>query len=58
MRPSPDAPINPWRLYVAAGETREERVSRLAECPDEYRDEVRQWVVRFFEEDRKVRGRK
>ena len=50
MRPSPNAPINPWRLYVAAGETREERVSRLAECPDEYRDEVRAWVKRFFED--------
>jgi len=48
--PNPNAPINPWRLYVAAGETRDERNARLSECPEEYQDEVRQWVKWFFED--------
>jgi len=50
MKPSQEAPINPWRLYVAAGETREERRERLAQCPDEYKTEVRLWVERFFKQ--------
>jgi hypothetical protein len=54
-RPSPDAPINPWRLYVAAGESREERNRRLDECPEDYREEVRRWVKWFFEDMRKAR---
>jgi len=56
MKPSPDAPLNPWRLYVAAGESREERNRRLDECPEDMRADVRKWVVWFFTEDKRVRG--
>ena len=54
--PSQHAPINPWRLYVAAGSTRDERRARLAECPDEYRQAVEEWVRRFYEDDKRVRN--
>ena len=56
--PSPDAPINPWRLYVAAGETKVERNARLTECPEEYRDGVRKWVQWFFDNMQKARARR
>ena len=55
MRPSPEAPLNRWRLYTAAGDTREERNRRLDECPEEMRAEVREWVRRFFEDMKKAR---
>ncbi len=55
MKPSHEAPINPWRLYVAAGSTRDERRARLAECPGEYREGVQKWVEHFFAEDRNAR---
>jgi hypothetical protein len=48
--PSQNDPINCWRLHVAAGSTRDERRARLAECPDEYKTEVRLWVERFFKQ--------
>jgi len=53
--PSQQAPLNPWRLYVAAGSTRDERRARLAECPDEFREAAQKWVEHFFAEDRNAR---
>ena len=55
MKPAPDAPLNPWRLYVAAGSTRDERVRRLGECPEALRETVEWWVRRFFEEQQSAR---
>jgi hypothetical protein len=54
-RPSPEAPLNCWRLYTAAGESREERNRRLDECPEDMRAEVRDWVRRFFTDMNRAR---
>lgn len=50
-----------WNAYVVSGATREERASRLAECPAEWRAIVKAHVVCAFkvrEEARKRRERK
>ena len=55
MKPAPNAPPNPWRLYVAAGSTRDERRARLAECPEGLREAVEGWVRAFFKDQQNAR---
>lgn len=37
-----------WNGYVAKGKTREDRISRLAEVPEELRDPVRRHVETVY----------
>jgi len=37
-----------WNAYVAGGETREIRRARLAEVPEEWREEVRRHVETYY----------
>ena len=54
MKPIPNSPRSCWQWYVAAGSTREERVRRLAECPEEMRGMVEERVRVFFKDRAKV----
>lgn len=54
MTPSQNDPLAVWRYYVAAGETRDYRQARLAECPQDKQEDVREWVIWFMAH----RGRK
>ncbi len=41
--------LGEWNAYVAAGVDREERKARLAECPEEFRENVTCHVKTVFE---------
>ena len=57
MKPTPEHPFLSWWLYVSCGTTREERVRRLAECPEEMQGEVEKRVRVFFRDRAKVTTR-
>lgn len=49
--------LGQWQGYVASGKTREERVSRLAEVPEDMRADVKRHVetiyaIKLFHKDR------
>lgn len=52
--PGPASPFICWWLHVAAGTTQEERRNRLECCPDDLQGQVRDRVVKFFEELKKT----
>ena len=55
MKPTPEHPFLSWWLYVSCGTTREERVRRLGECPEELRADVEKRVRVFFKESQSAR---
>jgi hypothetical protein len=57
LKPTLTHPFSTWVWYVAAGSDRKQRQERLAECPEDKRDEVRVRVERLFEESQKARRR-
>ncbi len=48
VRPTENS-LGEWNAYVAAGESREDRAARLAECPESLRDSVTRHVKTVFE---------
>ena len=56
MTPTNESPRSCWQWHVSAGATREERAARLDQCPEEFREEVRRWVVRFFEDLQQIKA--
>ena len=58
MKPRNDAPMGAWRWYVAAATTPQAISDRLAECPAEFREEVRARVQRQAEDAARMRANK
>jgi hypothetical protein len=56
MKPRNDAPMGAWRWYVAAADTPQAISDRLAECPEEFREEVRARVQRQTEDAARMRA--
>lgn len=54
MKPTLTHPFSTWVWYVAAGADRAERQARLAECPEEKRETVKEKVKWMFEERAKA----
>jgi hypothetical protein len=54
LKPTADHPFSTWVWYVAAGADRGERQARLAECPEDKRETVKEKVKWMFEERMKA----